>query len=156
MNGIVQFLGSNPAGTDVNPERNNNQPSQATLQPWNVSRSYPLPVAGGHAQSQSQVISQVAPVVNIVGALFAQSATRRGARIINWLPAPIFIAPFVTPPFDPEPGPGSTALSDYVPAYNASTGVPGQYNFCFAPLNQWNYIVTGTFTAGDVFNVLTW
>lgn len=156
MTGVAQFL---QGGT---------QPDQGTKTPWNVSDSSPFPVATIGASNLVQQLVIISPVVNISGFLFATTSTsnpRHGARIINWLTVPIFIAPSQPsglPGPDPVPGgafPGGDAqlvYADFVPPYNSTTNVPGQYNFCFAPQNQWFYLVTGTFSAGDSFNVLTW
>ena len=153
--GVTQFLNTG------------DQPSQDPKTPWNVSNSYPLPVTSYGSLSINQDLDTIEPVVNVVGFLFPNAAAaspRLGARVINWLPTPIYIAPANAtglPGPDPVPGPGGagvgvTAYSDYVPAYNASTGVPGQYCFPFAPQNQWYYLITGVFTAGHAFNVMTW
>jgi len=155
MTGVIQYLNTG------------DQPSQDPKTAWNVSNSYPLPVAGAGEPSINQFLDIKTPVVNVVGFLFANavaSSPRVGARIINWLPAAIYIAPANAtglPGPDPVPGPGGVgvgfeAYSDYVPPYNAATGAPGQYCFPFAPQNQWYYLVTGAFTAGRAFNVLTW
>lgn len=138
------------------------QPDQTNKTPWNVSDSDPLPVASYGSPTNSQNLAVINPVVNVTGFLFANATTtnpRLGARVINWLTSPIYIAPANAtglPGPDPVPGPGALAYADFVPAYNSATGVPGQYCFPFAPQNQWYYLITLPFTVGNAFNVLTW
>jgi len=61
---------------------------------------------------------------NIIPAL----ATIRGARVLNWILAPVYMSPGVSGT------PASGAPSDYIPA--AVTGpVPAQFEFPYAPTN---------------------
>lgn len=67
------------------------------------------------------------------GDLFTADANRRGARLLNYTAAPIYFWPTVngaTPP--------TGAPADVVPA--ASGGLPGQYEFPYAPTVAYRYV----------------
>jgi len=67
------------------------------------------------------------------GDLLTADANRRGARLLNYTAAPIYFWPTVngaTPP--------SGAPADVVPA--AASGLPGQYEFPYAPTVAFRYV----------------
>lgn len=114
-----------------------------------VSATDPLPVglAAGSAGSSSTTpqyvtAAQGTPVFNSIpvaantsGSLFTADANRRGARLLNYTASPIY--------FDIRTSgdPASGAPSDVVPA--ATGGLPGQYEFPYAPTGAYRYIGAG-------------
>lgn len=72
-------------------------------------------------------------VAATAGTLLAADTNRRGARLTNYTAAPIYFWPTVngaTPP--------SGAPADVVPA--AASGLPGQYEFPYAPTVAFRYV----------------
>ncbi len=79
------------------------------------------------------------------GNLFSgPDAARRGARILNYLAAPIYLAK------GDSGTPASGAPSDFVPS--SVDGVPGQYEFHYRPVDQYRYVCA---VAGG-FTLITW
>lgn len=78
---------------------------------------------------------------NTAATIIAASATLRGARILNWIAAPIFMTNGVSGT------PASGAPSDYIPAAAAGP-IPSQFEFPYAPINGVRAVsaVTGTLT----------
>jgi hypothetical protein len=67
------------------------------------------------------------------GDLLTANANRRGARLTNYTAAPIYFWPTANGPTPP-----SGAPADVVPA--AASGLPGQYEFPYAPTVAFRYV----------------
>lgn len=95
-----------------------------------ASTSNPVPVA---AAQNVPVFSLITVVAAVAGDLLTADATRHGARLLNYTAAPIYFWPTVngaTPP--------TGAPADVVPA--AAAGLPGQYEFPYAPVAAYRYV----------------
>lgn len=78
---------------------------------------------------------------NTAATIIAENANIRGARILNWITAPVYIANGTAGT------PASGAPSDYIPA--AGTGpIPAQFEFPYAPVAGVRAVsaTTGTLT----------
>ena len=102
------------------------------------------PVSGGSSSSPQYVtaaqntptFTSIAVVAATAGDLFAADANRHGARLLNYTASPIYFAPTSL-----GATPASGAPSDVVPA--AAAGLPGQYEFPYAPTVAYRYIGAG-------------
>lgn len=97
----------------------------------------PLPIQRSQATVSHTTVTAVAATA---ASLMAADAARRGARIVNYLPSPIYIVKGSTGT------PSSGAPSDMVPAM--ISGIPGQFEFGLAPVDDYRYVCAsaGTFT----------
>lgn len=77
--------------------------------------------------------------------IIAASANLRGARILNWITAPVYIANGTTGT------PASGAPSDYIPAAAAGP-VPAQFEFPYAPVDG----VRAVCASAGTLTVETW
>ena len=95
------------------------------------------------AAQNTPTFSLITVAAATAGDLLTADATRHGARLLNYTAAPIYFWPTVngaTPP--------SGAPADVVPA--AASGLPGQYEFPYAPTGAYRYVgaSAGATTAG--------
>lgn len=106
--------------------------AQAELGSFKDTGGVPRPVLGvaivnpdGGAPNTQGAQTKVTLVAATAATLLAASTEDRRVTVLNYIDAPVYVAPGVTGT------PASTAPSDYIPA--AAAGVPGRYTCPYSP-----------------------
>lgn len=143
MSGLVQFLTGDNLGnrTGVSPAN----PLPVTMSGGGGTggtSTNPTFVTSGQGTVTQTTITLVAGTAQTI---IASNANIRGARILNWITAPVYLANGTTGT------PASGAPSDYIPAAAAGP-VPAQFEFAYRPVDG----VRAVCASAGTLTVETW